>query len=210
MVIKGPAALADYELLAIVLRTGSNDDNVLQLAQKLCNQFESLFELKKASLEELQEIKGIGQVKSIEIKASLELGRRLVAASQIKLGEVASSEELGKQLCADLKDHQQECLLVIFLNNKHEMIKKSIVFIGTLTESIAHPREIFSLAVKCHAAKIILAHNHPSGNLEPSKSDLSFTERVKECGFLVGIPLLDHFIVSHNGYFSFKEHNILK
>ncbi|QIL46909.1 JAB domain-containing protein [Vagococcus coleopterorum] len=206
----GPSALADYELLAIVLRTGYQNSDVLTVSQTVLKEFETLYEFKSASLEELQQIKGIGLVKAIEIKAAQELGKRLESASQIKLGEVVSSENLGQMICAELKDFQQEHLMVVYLNNHHEMIKKEVVFIGSLTESVAHPREIFNLAVKCSAAKIVLAHNHPSGNLTPSKNDLAFTARLKSCGELMGIELLDHFIVSSQGYLSFREKSLLK
>lgn len=210
LILNGAGALADYELLAIVLRIGSNGKHVLTVAQNLYAAFGTLFELKDASLEELQEIKGIGQVKALEIKAVIELGRRLVEAEQVKFGQVCSSQGLGELLTSDLKDQQQEHLVVVYLNNRHEIIKKRVVFIGSLTESVAHPREIFNLGIKCRAAKLVIAHNHPSGNLEPSNSDLKFTKRMEECGELIGIPLLDHFIVSSNGYFSFREQGILK
>lgn len=206
---KGASSLADFELLAILLRTRSAGEDVLVMAKRLYQHFDTLFDLQHASLSELQEIKGVGLIKAIEIKAAQELGQRLVSAHQLKLGQVTSSQSLGELLMLELKNYQQEHLVVIYLNNRHEMIKKEHVFVGSLTESVAHPREIFSLAVKCHAAKIVIGHNHPSGHLAPSKCDEAFTKRMVECGQLLGIPLLDHLIVGSSGYYSFREHGLM-
>lgn len=210
LVAKGASSLADYELVAIILRTGSREEDVLSVAKKLCQRFNGLFDMQQASIVELQETCGVGLVKAVELKAAQELGQRLHLATQLKLGQVTSSEGLGRLLITELKHCQQEHLMVFYLNNRHEMIKKELLFLGSLTESVAHPREIFSLAVKCHAAKIVLGHNHPSGNLLPSKSDKDFTSRMVTCGDLLGIPVLDHVIVSSEGYYSFKEHGLIK
>lgn len=209
LVTKGAASLADYELIAILLRTGSRGEDVLAVAKQLCQRFDNLFDMQQATLVELQETHGVGLVKAIEIKAAQELGQRLHLATQLKLGQVTSSEGVGRLLITELKNCQQEHLMVFYLNNRHELIKKKLLFLGSLTESVAHPREIYSLAVKSHAAKIILGHNHPSGNLLPSKSDRQFTERMVACGELLGIPLLDHLIVSSEGYYSFREHKLI-
>lgn len=201
----GAKGLSDQELLAIVLRTGTRDRPVKDLAQDVLNQFETLYELKMASLEELQAVKGIGEVKGIEILAVLELGQRLTQAKQPKFGQITGSKELGEMMIGELKDLQQEHLIGIFLNNRNEIIRKETLFIGSLNQSIAHPREIFRAAVKYSAARIVLVHNHPSGDVKPSTQDIMFTDRVMESGRMLGIDVIDHLIVGHETYFSIKE-----
>lgn len=201
----GEGALSDQELLAIVLRTGGREKNVMHLALQCLNHFGSLYELKMASLEEMQTIKGVGPIKAVELKAVVELGTRLAKANQVKLGKVTSSMEIGQMMIEELKDLRQEHLLALFLNTKNEVIKKETLFIGSLNQSIAHPREIFHAAVKYSAARIILVHNHPSGDTYPSENDIEFTKRVVECGQLMGIELLDHLIIGHQTYSSLKE-----
>ncbi|MGY3750589.1 RadC family protein [Vagococcus acidifermentans] len=205
----GAEALSHQELLAIILRTGSREMDVMTQSLYILNHFNSLYELKKASLEELRTINGVGAVKSIEIKAMIELGKRIANSNQLKLGKITSSHELGRQLIEEMKDYHQEHLVVLYLNTKNELIKKEILFIGSVNQSIAHPREIFRGAVRYSAAQIILAHNHPTGSCAPSKQDEAFTRRVKECGELMGIELLDHLVIGNDSYVSFRETNRL-
>ncbi|MGY3766543.1 RadC family protein [Vagococcus vulneris] len=201
----GASTLSHQELLAILLRTGTKNKDVLDLAQTILLHFENLYDLKSASIEELIVIEGVGPVKAIELLAVAEFGMRLAMSSQIKLGQVVSSYDLAHQLIIEMKDLQQEHLLALYLNTKNELIKKKTIFIGSVNQSIAHPREIFRLAVKSSAAKIVIAHNHPSGNPVPSKQDILFTERLVKCGEMLGIEVLDHLIIAAEGYVSFKE-----
>lgn len=205
----GEGALSDQELLAIVLRTGSKEKNVMHLSLQILNHFGSLYDLKMASCEELQEIKGVGPIKAVEIKAVVEFGMRLAKANQLKLGKVTSSMEIGQTMIDELKDLRQEHLMALYLNTKNEMIKKETLFIGSLNQSVAHPREIFRSAVKYSAARIILVHNHPSGDTYPSENDIEFTKRVVECGELMGIELLDHLVIGHQSYSSLKELRVI-
>lgn len=205
----GEKALATHELLAIVLRTGPKDSNVLQLSLRVLNEFEDLYSLKMASVEELMGIKGIGRTKAIEIKACVELGIRIANATQLKSGTITSTQSAGSLLQQEMRDLQQEHVVALYLNTKNEIIKKKTIFIGSLNSSVAHPREIFREAVRFAAARIILAHNHPSGNPEPSEADLVFTRRMVECGEMMGIEVLDHFIIGVNQYLSLKEFGIV-
>lgn len=205
----GEKALATHELLAILLRTGPRDSNVVQLALQVMNHFEDLYSLKMATIEELHAINGIGRIKAIELKACIELGIRLAHASQLKSGTITSTQEAGTLLKAEMRDLQQEHVVALYLNTKNEIIKKKTIFIGSLNSSVAHPREIFREAVRFSAARIILAHNHPSGNPEPSEADLVFTRRMVECGEMMGIEVLDHFIVGNKKYLSLKEYGII-
>lgn len=201
----GQSALANHELLAILLRTGTRDHNVLQLSLQVFSHFDDLYMLKNASLEELMEIPGIGKAKAVELLAAIELGRRMSHTPIVKEGAVTSSQYIGQILLDELKDFQQEHVVALLLNTKNEIIKKETIFKGSLNSSVAHPREIFKAAIKCSAARLIIAHNHPSGNPEPSDADLSFTQRMSEAGRLIGIELLDHFIIGDNSYISLKE-----
>lgn len=201
----GAAALANHELLAILLRTGTKDCNVLQLSMQVFSYFDDLYSLKHASLEELLAIPGIGRAKAVELLASIELGQRIARTPLLKEGAVTSSQFVGDLLVEEMKDLQQELVVCLFLNTKNEIIRKETIFKGTLNSSVAHPREIFKAAVKYSAARIILAHNHPSGDPEPSDADLDFTRRLFEAGHIMGIELLDHFIIGEDSYVSLKE-----
>lgn len=205
----GPEALANHELLAILLRTGTKDHNVLQLSMQVFSYFDDLYMFKNASLEELLSIPGIGKAKAFELLASIELGKRLAKTTILKEGVVTSSEYVGKLLMEELKGLQQELVVGLFLNTKNEIIKKETIFKGSLNSSVAHPREIFKSAIKYSSARIIIAHNHPSGNPEPSDADLKFTRRMSEVGKIVGIELLDHFIIGEERYISLREQGIL-
>lgn len=201
----GEKALSDGELLAIVLRTGTREANVLSVAQQVLNQFEDLSALKFASLSELQAINGIGPTKAIEMKAAIEFGWRVANARAPKLGSIISTTMAGQWLMKEMGDLQQEHLVALYLNTKNEIIKKKTIFLGTVSSSTAHPREIFREAVKFPTARIILAHNHPSGNLEPSQADLLFTKRMIQCGDFMGIEILDHLIVGFDNFLSLRE-----
>lgn len=201
----GPSALANHELLAILLRTGTRDYNVLQLSMQVFSHFDDLYMFKTASLEELLTIPGIGKAKAIELLASIELGKRMAKTPLLKEGAVTSSQYVGKMLMTELNGLQQELVVALFLNTKNEIIKKETIFKGSLNSSVAHPREIYKAAIKYSSARIIIAHNHPSGNPEPSEADLSFTKRMSEAGKLIGIELLDHFIIGEDSYISLKE-----
>ncbi|MFD2728446.1 RadC family protein [Enterococcus camelliae] len=201
----GERALSNQELLAIILRTGSKPYTVFELAQLLLEEFPDLYTLKDASLSELQRIPGVGMIRSIELKAVMEFGRRVHLASQPKLGKIQSSYAVAQQLMEEMKDYRQEHLLCLYLNTKNEIIKKETLFVGSLNQSVAHPREIFKGAVRVSAARMILSHNHPSGNPQPSSNDLQFTKRVKECGEMMGIEVLDHLIIGDGQYISLRE-----
>ncbi|WP_265455679.1 RadC family protein [Enterococcus sp. HY326] len=206
----GEKALSDQELLAIVLRTGYASQNVMELAGALLQHFSSLYEIKQASLQELKTVKGIGQIKALELKAVLELGWRIQQAQQPKIGRVTSSYDLAQQLILQQKDWHQEHLRALYLNTKNEIIVKKTIFIGSLNQSIAHPREIFRFGVRCSAARILITHNHPSGNPTPSSNDLDFTARLIKCGEMLGIELLDHIITGEKSYISLREEGFWK
>ena len=201
----GAPALSNQELLAILLRTGSKDLNVIDLAGRVLQHFDSLYELSLASVEELTHISGIGPIKAIEIRAALEWGKRMAMCQMPKFGQITSTKAAGDWLILEMNELQQEYLVALFLNAKNEIIKKKTIFMGTVNSSVAHPREVFKEAVKYPTARIILGHNHPSGDTEPSFADIQFTQRMIECGQVMGIEILDHLIIGQGRYLSLHE-----
>lgn len=201
----GVEKLGEAELLAILLRTGTEGKNVLVLARELLKKFPGT-SLATASVENLQKVKGVGEVKALEIVACLELGRRLLKDKQTEL--VLSPRAVAEQMSAE-RISKKEHFVVFFLDTQNQIVRKELVSIGTLNASLIHPREVFEPAIRYVASHIIVAHNHPSGSLEPSDEDLSVTKRLVDAGRLLGIQLLDHVIVTPTGYISLKEQNLL-
>jgi len=201
----GAGKLSDAELLAILLRTGPKGTGVLDLSKKILKQF-SENKLANASFKELKDIHGLGPAKACEIVAVFELGRRLLKDKQAVL--IISPQEVWEQL-KDIRDNKKEHFVVFFLNTQNQEIQRELISVGTLNASLIHPREVFEPAIKHLAAHVILAHNHPSGSLEPSDEDLSVTKRLVDSGRLLGIEVLDHVIITSRGYMSFKEKNLL-
>lgn len=201
----GAERLSNQELLAIFIRTGTKEQPVSVLSNKLLNQLENLAALRDLSIEELQRLTGIGRVKAIEIKAMIELGKR-ISQSQLLLDEqVSGSEKLGQKMMQELGDKKQEHLVALYLNTQNHIISQQTIFIGSVNRSIAEPREILHYAVKCMATSLIVVHNHPSGTVTPSKNDRLFTEKLNACCQTLGVGLLDHLIVSRKSYYSFRE-----
>ncbi|SJZ48902.1 DNA repair protein RadC [Pilibacter termitis] len=201
----GEKVLSNAELLSLILRVGTPKENVFHLSQRILDRYESLYELRQESLESLKEISGVGSVKASQIRAMIELGKRIQLSRQEVGKRITSSYELALDLMEELHSLTQENLIVIFLNTQNFVIRRQTLFIGTLNQSIAHPREIYREAVRCSAASIILVHNHPSGDATPSKNDENITKKIEESGRMIGIPLLDHLIIGDNQYFSFRE-----
>lgn len=197
----GVKALKDDELLAIILRCGTKDINVLELANLLINEFNSLYSFNDITLNELAKIKGIGEVKAGIILASIEFGKRVIKKSK-QFFKIYNSANIYNYFKYDFIGIKQEHLIIILLDSGNNIIKYKTLFIGTLNASIVHPREVFKEAITNSAAKIILLHNHPSGDSTPSKKDLEFTNSIKELSNVLGIPLIDHIIVGYNNYYS--------
>ena len=198
-----------HELIAIILRTGSKQESVLELSKKILYQYSTLKELSNTSIKELMTIKGIGKSKAIELKAAFELGKRSVNEQFTNNVKLTSPESIYLYLKDQLEMKTQEHLIALYLNTKGELIKKEVLFIGTLHSSVIHPREIFKHAVLNSAASLIICHNHPSGDPTPSKNDLDVTKVINENSIMMDIPLMDHIIIGRDKYFSFKEKGIL-
>lgn len=201
----GAGKLSDAELFAILLRTGPKGIGVLDLSKKILRQFPGS-KLANATFKELKNIHGLGPAKACEIIATFELGRRMLKDKQAVL--ILSPREVWEQ-CKDIRESKKEHFVVFFLDTQNQEIKRELISIGTLNASLIHPREVFEPAIKHLASHIILAHNHPSGSLEPSDEDLAVTKRLTDSGRLLGIEVLDHVIVTGRGHASFKEKNLL-
>lgn len=201
----GAASLTNEELIALILRSGTKDDSVLQLANRLMFHLERVQNLREATIEELMQVKGIGQIKALQILAAVELGKRIASKDILERYTIRSPADAAAYIMEDLTGLQQEHFLVMYLNVKNHVLHKEVVFIGSLNASIVHPREIFRNAIKRSAASILVAHNHPSGTTTPSPEDLDVTARLVEVGKLVGIEVVDHLIIGDYDYLSLKE-----
>lgn len=195
----GPDKLSNEELLAIILRTGKAGKNVIQLAKEVLTKIPKPAE---AKIEDLKSIKGIGTAKACEIISVFELGKRLLQNKQQRI--VKDAEDIWNSL-QDIINLKKEHFIVFFLDPRNQEIKREIISIGTLDMSLVHPREVFEPAIRYLASHIILAHNHPSGELDPSQADLLVTKKLVASGKLLGIEVLDHIIVSNKGWYSMQE-----
>lgn len=202
---QGAKSLSNQELIAILLGTGTKHESVLAVANRVLLTFEKLHNLKFATLEEMTEIKGIGEAKAVLLLAAIELGRRLASKEGERRYTIRSPEDAANFLMQDMTSLQQEHFVVLFLNVKNQILHKKTIFVGSLNASIVHPREIFREAVKRSAASIICAHNHPSGVPTPSPEDIDVTTRLYEAGKIVGVDLLDHVIIGDHQFISMKE-----
>lgn len=204
----GEQALSAQELLQIILGRGVAGESVAVISQKLLSQFGSLQRLAEASIEELSSIKGIGSAKATQIKAVFEIGRRLsTQVSSYKSKELSDPQKVYQLIKSKLKDHMREHFYIIILNSRNQSVAE--ISVGSLNASIVHPREVFSEAIKNKAASVIFAHNHPSGDTEPSEDDLAITKRLVESGKILGIEVMDHIIAAKNSFLSFKERGLL-
>lgn len=207
---KGANALSNVELLAILLRTGDKNKSALQLAGELIETPEKLFHLAAMKANQLALHKGIGPVKAVTIAAAFELGKHLAYATPMSRQTITDTNEAVNILLPQLRYEDRECFLLLMLNAKGQILHTERIFQGSLTSSVVHPREVFQTAVIHKAAAIIAAHNHPSGDPEPSTDDIEFTETLVAAGNLMGIPVLDHIIIGDGSYFSFAENGFIE
>ncbi|OHB98474.1 MAG: hypothetical protein A2W74_10160 [Planctomycetes bacterium RIFCSPLOWO2_12_38_17] len=204
---KGAENLSDAELLAILIRTGRAGRSALDIAKDTLKKY-PLSKLLAVSKDDLVSIKGLEETKAITIKAALELGQRAANSFSDALPILDSPKAIVAQL-ADLRDKHKEYFMALYLNARNQLIHKETISVGTLTASLVHPREVFEPAIRHFASSVVLAHNHPSNNPEPSEEDVQLTENLVRAGVILDIALLDHIIITSNGYTSFKEKGLL-
>ena len=210
LLIKGPAALSDSELLAILINIGSKNKSAVELAKEVLEKGKNnLNELGKLSVNDLMAIKGIGEAKAITLAAALELGRRRQATASLLKTSIKSSNDIAEYLKATLKDYAYEIFAVVFLNRSNRINHFEIISKGGMTGTVADPRIILKKALEQEATAIVLCHNHPSGNLKPSQADEELTLKIKEAAKYFDIKVMDHIIVSEDGYYSFADEGIL-
>lgn len=207
LIEKGPANLKDKELLAILLGTGREGKSVLEIAQEILAKH-PMKNLLILDYEKLSKIKGIGPSKACSLLAAFELTKRALEVEDNNLPTINSAKDAVAQL-QELRAAKKEHFVVLYLNARNQLIHKETISIGTLNASLVHPREIFEPAIKNLASQIIIAHNHPSGNLSPSEEDIKVTKRLFGTGELLGIEVLDHLIITENEHCSLKERAIL-
>lgn len=209
-ILKGRASLSDAELLAIILGSGSRNESAVELARRILDSASNnLVELGKYNLSELQNFKGVGEAKSIAIAAALEIGRRRRSQENTVKKKISSSNDAFELLHAELSDLNTEEFWIVLMNRANKVIKKIKISSGGISGTVADSRVIFKSAMDNLASAIILAHNHPSGNLKPSQSDINLTKKLKESGNILDIPVLDHIIIAENSYFSFADEGLL-
>ena len=208
MILNGAGSLTDAEVLAILIRTGTKQFNAIQLGKAIIEKADNIRYLQNITIEELESINGIGKTKAVQIKAALELGNRIASYKPAKY-KIKNPWDIYKYYMESLRYQYKEIFKVVLLNTKNEIITDVDISMGTLNSSLVHPREVFREAIIRSSNKIILLHNHPSGNAEPSKEDKSVTNRLKECGELIGIEVIDHIIIGDGIYFSFKENMLI-
>jgi len=202
----GEESLKDEELLAIVLRAGYRGKNVLELARYLLSRY-GWEGLSKLSIEELTRIKGMGKVKAATVKALFEIAKRM--NNKENTLPVLDSPRKVVDLLWEFRDRKKEYFIALYLNARNELVGKEEVSVGTLEESLVHPREVFRPIFTIPASSIILAHNHPSGNPEPSEQDILITKRLKQVAEIIGVEILDHIIIARDGYVSFRERRLI-
>ncbi len=205
LLARGPAALSDAELLAILLRAGDRTATALDQARAVMERFGDLCRLGEAGVGDLCGIKGVGRAKAAQLLAALELAKRY-GEEEFKPGEAfTSSADVYAHFRERLASEKRECFFAVLLDNKHRKIKDVSVSQGSLTASIVHPRDVFAPVVKESAAAVVFVHNHPSGDPTPSQEDIEITRRLRAVGELVGVRVLDHVVVGRGRYVSFVD-----
>src|SRR3989339_1109932 len=208
----GVESLSLQELLSLIFGRGVKGESVVNISQKLIRAYSSLDKLSEVSIEELKEIKGLGMAKACQLKACFEISKRLekeVSLSKNKNVIIKSPKDLYPLFKEKIINFHKEYFMVASLDNRNKIISVDVVSIGTLNSSLIHPRETFEVAIRNHAAGIIICHNHPSGELKPSEDDLVITQNLVKAGELLGIEVADHLIITKDGLFSFKEEKII-
>ena len=202
---RGVWALSDDELLAVILQQGTCGENVVDMSSRLIQRY-GLDKLSECSLKELQEIKGIGFAKACQIQALFEFNKRHTTAKKTN-GKITCAEDVFNHFHEKLRDEKQENFIVLMLNTKNHVISEETISKGTIDSSIIHPREVFKPAIKNSASRIVIVHNHPSGDPTPSDEDLRITQKLVDSGKIIHIELLDHIIIGDGRFWSFKENS---
>ena len=206
----GKESLSNEELLAIIIKTGTKNISVKELASKILVKIGDIKNLSSMNYQMLRSIPGIGDAKACELLSVIELSKRMSRSYETLNNVQIKSTEIAFRYFRNIfEDKKQEHFYCVYLDNKKKVIETKLLFMGTLNQSIVHPREVFKEAYLLSASSIICIHNHPSGNVQPSKDDIELTKRLSSIGMLMGIKLIDHLIIGSTEYFSFLENSLL-
>lgn len=203
----GAESLSDAELLAVIIRSGTQGKTSIEVAQDFLAQGNrNLLNLYELSFDEMKQIYGIGRVKAIQLKCVAELSKRITKTRYQDGLSMNHPQTIADYYMERMRHEKQERLLALFFDSKCRLLSDVVMSIGSVTTTFVSPREIFLTALRCNTVQIILLHNHPSGNAQPSEEDDEVTKRMKECGELLGIPLVDHIILGDQSYYSYRAH----
>ncbi len=210
LALRGASSLTDAELIAIILRTGTKGSSVVDISHGLINKYNNLAVLSSKSVDSLMQEKGIGRDKAATLAACFEIARR-VSSQQKTLWnkKITSPSDVANYFIPMMKDEIKEKFIVICLNSANKINKYEVISVGNLNSSIVHPREVFKVAIDNDSANIIILHNHPSGNEEPSNEDISITKKIVEAGKILDIQVFDHIIIAGNSFTSFVERHLI-
>ena len=210
MLLKGKAALSDAELIAIIIGSGTVNEDAIALAQRILDSVNAnLSELGRRSIKDLMKFKGIGEAKAISITAAVELGRRRQFSDVMQKDSITSSRDVFDMMLPQLFDLPYEEFWILQLNRANHVIGRARISAGGVSGTVVDSKMVFKPAIEVLASSIILVHNHPSGNLKPSQADIELTRKLKEAGKHLDIAVLDHIIVAHSGFYSFADENIM-
>jgi DNA repair protein RadC len=210
LLLRGAHNLSDAELVAILLRTGKKGKSVLEIAREIISSGGNLAMLATRTVDSLKKVDGIGNDKAATLAAAFELSRRILSQSKwLSKMKIISPQDIAEIFIPILRDEIKEKFIVVCLNSANRIIKYETISIGNLNSSVVHPREIFKVAIDNPSASIILIHNHPSGNPEPSNEDISITKKIVESGKILDIPVFDHLIIAGETYTSFVEKRLI-
>jgi DNA repair protein RadC len=204
LIKNGASALSDSELLAIILRTGSKKENVINLSQRILGEY-NIKQLSQINITQLMKVHGIKESKAAQISACFEIARRLESFNSIEKPKISSPEDVYRRLFPRMREQKKEMFIELCLDTKNQILKEEVISMGSLNANVVHPREVFKLALTESAAHIIVAHNHPSGDPTPSREDIEITKKLVETGNIMGITVLDHVIIGDGRHFSMKE-----
>lgn len=210
MLLRGAQSLTDAELLAILLRTGTKGISVIEVAQSIIKKYGNLSALALQSIESLTKVNGVGNGKAATLAAAFEIVRRIESQSKwFSNNKITTPADVAKIFIPLFRDEVKEKFIVICLNSANKIIRYEVISVGSLNSSIVHAREVFKVAIENNSANIILMHNHPSGNIEPSSEDIKVTKRLVESGKILDITVFDHIIIAGNSYMSFIDRKII-
>jgi DNA repair protein RadC len=210
LLMRGSQSLSDAELVAILLRTGKKGKSVIEIARDIISSEGNLANLATRTLDSLQKVDGIGKDKAATLAAAFEISRRILSQSKwFSNKKIASPQEVAEIFIPILRDETKEKFIVVCLSSANKIIKHETISVGNLNSSIVHPREIFKVAIDCSSASVILIHNHPSGNPDPSNEDIAITKKIVGAGKIMDIPVYDHLIIAGETYTSFVEKRLI-